>query len=73
MIIDTENGEGKSILEANSISHMQFCPDDEEQIFYAGPLTDRVWTIRLDGSGNQRVYENSLKSGLHTSHGCPNK
>ena len=57
MIIDTENGEGKSILEANSISHMQFCPDDEEQIFYAGPLTDRVWTIRLDGSGNQRVYE----------------
>ncbi len=57
MIIDTENGEGKAILEANSISHMQFCPDDEEQIFYAGPLTDRVWTIRLDGSGNQRVYE----------------
>ena len=36
---------------------MQFCPDDDEQIFYAGPLTDRDWTIRRDGSGNQRVYE----------------
>ena len=57
IIINTENGESTTILEGESISHMQFCPDDDEQIFYAGPLTDRVWTIRRDGSGNQRVYE----------------
>ena len=56
IIINTENGESTTILEGESISHMQFCPDDDEQIFYAGPFTDRVWTNRRDGSGNQRVY-----------------
>ena len=38
------------ILERDTIGHPQFCPDDDDLILYAGPLTDRVWTVRRDGS-----------------------
>jgi oligogalacturonide lyase len=36
---------------------LQFCPDDNNLLFYAGPLTDRVWAIHRDGSGNRRLYQ----------------
>ena len=57
IIINTITGDNEVILERDSISHMQFCPDNSNYIFYAGPLTDRVWVIKRDGSGNKRVYE----------------
>jgi oligogalacturonide lyase len=55
-IVDTTTGESDVILRRDSISHIQFCPDDSELLFYAGPLTDRVWIINRDGSGNRRLY-----------------
>lgn len=55
-IIDTSTGRMEVILERDVISHMQFCPDDSNLLFYAGPLTDRVWVINRDGSGNRRLY-----------------
>ena len=55
-IIDTETGEPQVILRRDSISHIQFCPDDPDLLFYAGPLTDRVWIINRNGSGNRRLY-----------------
>ena len=57
ILIDTETGASRVILERDTIGHPQFCPDDDNLILYAGPLTDRVWTVRRDGSGNARVYE----------------
>jgi oligogalacturonide lyase len=56
-IIDTQSGESKIILTRDTIAHLQFCPDDNNLLFYAGPLTDRVWTIRRDGSNNRRLYQ----------------
>lgn len=44
------------ILQRDSIGHMQFCPDDPDLLFYAGPLQDRVWLINRDGSNNRRLY-----------------
>jgi len=55
-VIDTSSGAMEVILERDVISHMQFCPDDSSLLFYAGPLTDRVWVINRDGSGNRRLY-----------------
>lgn len=55
-IIDTISREMKTILKRDDISHMQFCPDDDNLLFYAGPLKDRVWVIGRDGSGNRRLY-----------------
>ena len=56
-IVDTEAGGHQVILRRDSIAHMQFCPDDTNLLFYAGPLTNRVWLIHRDGSKNRRLYE----------------
>lgn len=56
VLIDTETVSSRVILERDTIGHPQFCPDDDNLILYAGPLTDRVWTVTRDGV-NERVYE----------------
>jgi oligogalacturonide lyase len=55
-LFDLERGTHQVILERDTIGHPQFCPFDPELIFYAGPLVDRVWAIRRDGSDNRRLY-----------------
>jgi oligogalacturonide lyase len=61
IVIDTQNGKSDVILERDTIGHPQFCPDDGELILYAGPLTDRVWTVARDGTHNRRVYQREDK------------
>lgn len=56
-VIDTKFGESKIILQRDTVAHLQFCPDDNNLLFYAGPLTDRVWVVHRDGSGNRRLYQ----------------
>lgn len=67
-IIDTENGKHEVILQRDSISHMQFCPDDSNLLYYAGPLTDRVWMINRDGSGNRRLYARNVEKNEWITH-----
>ncbi len=55
-MIDTQEGTWEIILRRDTIAHMQFCPDDSTLLFYAGPLTDRVWVIHRDGTHNRRLY-----------------
>jgi oligogalacturonide lyase len=57
VIIDTSTWTAEVVLRRDMIAHVQFCPDDSEVLFYAGPLTDRVWVIRRDGTGNRRLYQ----------------
>src|SRR5207249_489119 len=59
-VVDTETGQHEVILRRDSVGHMQFCPDDPSLLFYAGPLTDRVWVIQRDGSGNRRLYTRNV-------------
>jgi oligogalacturonide lyase len=56
-VLDTETGIGSLILERDTIGHPQFCPDDANLLFYAGPLTDRLWLVHRDGSGNRRLWQ----------------
>jgi oligogalacturonide lyase len=56
VVIDSQTEKSSVILERDTIGHPQFCPDDDNLILYAGPLTDRVWTVQRDGSNNRRVY-----------------
>ena len=67
-IIDTETGEHDIILQRDSIAHLQFCPDDTNLLYYAGPLTDRVWVIHRDGSGNRRLYAQNLEKNEWITH-----
>ena len=55
-LVDTEAGSAGVFHEAATIGHPQFCPDDEDLILYAGPMTDRVWVT--DRAGNaRRIHE----------------
>ena len=58
-VVDVEAGTHEVILRRDDVSHMQFCPDDSDLLFYAGPLKDRVWLVRRDGTDNRRLYERS--------------
>ncbi|CAN5458686.1 oligogalacturonate lyase [soil metagenome] len=55
-IVDTVEKRWETILRRDEIAHMMFSPDDDTLLFYAGPLTDRVWVINRDGSNNRRLY-----------------
>jgi oligogalacturonide lyase len=56
VLIDTANKSSRVILERDTIGHPQFCPDDDDLILYAGPLTDRVWVTDHSGRANRRLY-----------------
>jgi oligogalacturonide lyase len=55
-MIDTGAQTAEVFLEAPTIGHPQFCPDDEDLILYAGPMTDRVWVTDRAGN-NRRIFE----------------
>ena len=57
ILIDTERKTSSVFLERDTIGHPQFCPDDDDLILYAGPLTDRVWITDRSGKKNRRLYE----------------
>ncbi len=57
VVVETASGQAQCILERDVIAHPQFCPDDPDLLFYAGPLHDRVWVIGRDGTGNRRLYQ----------------
>ncbi len=67
-VIDTETGVYETILQRDSIGHLQFCPDDSNLIYYAGPLTDRVWVIDRDGTNNQRLYARNVEKNEWITH-----
>ena len=56
VLIDTESKSSSVFLERDTIGHPQFCPDDDDLILYAGPLTDRVWITDRSGTKNRRAY-----------------
>ncbi|MGE3246773.1 MAG: oligogalacturonate lyase family protein [Beijerinckiaceae bacterium] len=56
VLVDTATGANSVIIERDTIGHPQFCPDDDDLILYAGPLTDRVWLTDRSGAKNRRLY-----------------
>ena len=67
VLIDTQQKTSRVFLERDTIGHPQFCPDDDDLILYAGPLTDRVWLTDRSGAKNRRLYqrENNLQWVTH--------
>lgn len=68
VVVDTRTGSSDVILRRDSIAHVQFCPDDPSILFYAGPLTDRVWLINRDGTGNRRLYKRNVSEKQWITH-----
>jgi len=61
--------EHRMILQKPKIDHMTFCPDDRNLLFYAGPLTDRPWCVRVSDGVDWRLYvrENDQQWVTHES------
>lgn len=57
VVFDLEKHLHSVVLERDTIGHPQFCPDDANLLFYAGPLTDRLWLVNRDGSNNRRLWQ----------------
>ena len=57
-LVDTERGTAGVFLERPTIGHPQFCPDDDDLILYAGPMTDRVWVTDRQGN-DRRIFQRS--------------
>jgi oligogalacturonide lyase len=55
--VDLEAGTSRVFLERDTIGHPQFCPDDDDLILYAGPMTDRVWVTDRTGARNRRAHQ----------------
>lgn len=57
-LVDTQSGKADLFLERPTIGHPQFCPDDDDLILYAGPMTDRVWVTDRQGN-DRRIFQRS--------------
>ncbi|WP_442484528.1 oligogalacturonate lyase family protein [Aeoliella sp. SH292] len=60
IVINTLNGDQKTITEHESIGHPQFHPDDSGWLRFAGPHTERIWVIRRDGAREKLVYQRDV-------------
>jgi oligogalacturonide lyase len=63
--IDLRTGARRVVTASTDwLNHVQFSPTDPQQILYCheGPWhrVDRMWTIRADGSGRQRVHARTM-------------
>jgi oligogalacturonide lyase len=63
--IDIKTGELKAFYHANDwLNHVQFSPTDPTLMMYCheGPwhLLDRIWTIRIDGSGRRLMHKRTM-------------
>lgn len=57
IVLDLKAQTHRVVVECDDAAHMAFCPDDPDLLFHAGPLTDRLWCVRVDGSGHRRLYK----------------
>lgn len=55
-LIDTATGGSTVFVERDTIGHPQFHPDDPDLIFFAGPLTNRIWCTDRDGKRVRNPY-----------------
>jgi oligogalacturonide lyase len=56
LLVDTASGAADYVLEADTIGHPEFHPDDAQWLRYAGPYHQRIWIARRDGSEQRLAY-----------------
>lgn len=66
MKVDTQNGEVSLITEHDAVAHMQFCPEDDELLYFAGNFTERLWTVNVDGT--EKTKHGTREKGQWITH-----
>jgi oligogalacturonide lyase len=68
LVYDSHLGTWAKENTAPMISHMQFCPDDDNLLFCAGPLTDRVWVLDRREGKARRIFERNAAEKQWITH-----
>jgi len=68
LVYDAEKKAWAKEYTGEMVSHMQFCPDDSSLLFFAGPLTDRVWLLNRNTGKARRVYTRNAEAKQWITH-----
>lgn len=63
-----ENGRWTQVYSGSMVAHLQFCPDDPNLLFFAGPLTDRVWVLDLAQGKAKRIFTRNAQQKQWITH-----
>lgn len=61
-------GHWEQAYQGPMVAHLQFCPDDNDLLFFAGPLTDRVWILDRTQGQARRVYTRNVAAKQWITH-----
>ena len=68
LIRDDKTGCWTREYQGPMVAHLQFCPDDNDLLFFAGPLTDRVWVLDRKQGQARRVYTRNAAAKQWITH-----
>jgi oligogalacturonide lyase len=68
LILDVQNASWTKEYTGEMVSHMQFCPDDANLLFFAGPLTDRVWLLDTSTGKARRAFTRNAEAKQWITH-----
>ncbi|MBQ8653806.1 MAG: PD40 domain-containing protein [Clostridia bacterium] len=68
IIRDNASGEWSLSYEGPMVAHLQFCPDDDNLLFFAGLLTDRVWVLDRKRGQARRIYTRNAAAKQWITH-----
>jgi oligogalacturonide lyase len=66
MKVDTRNGKVTEITTHDAVAHMQFCPDDDNLLYFSGNFTERLWTVNVNGT--EKTKHGNRKKGQWITH-----
>lgn len=68
LIWDARTGKWSMEYTGPMVAHLQFCPDDNDLLFFAGPLTDRVWVLNLQSGQAKRCFTRNAEAKQWITH-----
>lgn len=66
-VVETGSGKVTEVTRHDAVAHMQFCPDDDDLLFFAGNFTQRLWTVTLDGVKKEHYQRKHMQWITHES------
>lgn len=67
-IYDHQTNQWTKEYTGEMVAHLQFCPDDSGLLFFAGPLTDRVWVLFRHSGEARRIYARNAAAKQWITH-----
>jgi oligogalacturonide lyase len=73
MKCDTRDGTISEITTHDAVAHMQFCPNDDSLLYFAGNFTERLWTVKVDGTEKTKHGKREIGQWITHESWVPNR